>query len=224
MSKFASLTKEIAVVPAALLKIRNLASTCSNGKLARGFSLTPLLLGLAAGLWPASPLWAATYRVQMTGSFTFSPNTLSIGQGDTVTWTNVGAFAHTSASGTPPTHNGLWDSGSVGGSGSFSVTFTNFAPNTYPFFCAFHYPEGMTGTLTVTNGPSPAPLLSSPSWQNGQFQFTVDGTRGQSYVIEMSPDLTSWGPVSTNLATSTRLTVVEPGASSVGFFRARLGP
>jgi plastocyanin len=226
MQKFESMSKEtsLARLPAfdPHVKLRSPASNCRTCKLGRCLALMPL--GLAIALWLAPSLWAATFTVQMTG-FTFSPNTLSIGQGDTVIWTNLGPFGHTSTSGNAPNHSGLWDSGTLGGSQTFAATFNNFAPRTYPYFCSFHYLSGMTGSLTITNGTSPPPLLSSPSWRNGQFQFTLDGTRGQSYVIEMSPDLGSWGPVSTNLATSTQLTVVEPGASnSVGFYRARLGP
>src|SRR5690349_6120903 len=131
-----------------------------------------LLVSVAVLLLLRSALWAASYTVQMTGSFTFSPNTLSIGEGDSVTWTNVGIFAHTTTSGTAPTPNGLWNSGSVGGSGHYTVTYTNFANGTYPFYCSFHYPEGMIGSLTITNAPAtPPPLLTNPSWNSNQFQF-----------------------------------------------------
>lgn len=184
------------------------------------------LASLATLLLLRSALWAASYTVQMTGSLTFSPNILSIGEGDSVTWTNVAAFAHTSTSGgTPPNSNGLWNSGSVGGGQSFTITFTNFAGGTYPYFCSFHYPEGMTGSLTITNAPAVRPVLSRPSWNTNQFQFTLNGMIGQSYVIETSSDLANWSAVLTNLATSSRLTITDTNAENpFGFFRARLGP
>src|SRR5215475_5800290 len=87
-------------------------------------------------LWAALVLLSARtgrvlggdFIVEMTGSFTFSPALLSIAQGDTVTWTNITATAHTSTSGSPPGGDGLWGSPVLGGNGTFSVTFTNFAP------------------------------------------------------------------------------------------------
>src|SRR5215831_15512362 len=140
---------------------------------------------LAALLLLQPGVWAATYTVQMTSGDRFSPSTLSIGLGDSITWMNTAIFAHTSTSGTPPpTPNGLWDTAHVNGSGSFTVTYTNFAGGTYPFFCSIHYALGMTGSLTITNAPVTPPLLSDSSWNTNHFQFTVNGPRGQSYVTE----------------------------------------
>ena len=182
--------------------------------------------GLVALLLLSPKLWAATYTVQMTSGDRFSPSTLSIGVGDSVTWMNAAIFAHTSTSGTPPpTPNGLWDTGHVAGGGSFTVTYTNFAGGTYPFFCSIHYAIGMVGSLTITNAPATPPLLSDSSWNTNHFQFIVNGPRGQSYVTETSPDLANWSPLSTNLATSSRFTITDTNASNpLGFYRVRHGP
>jgi plastocyanin len=191
----------------------------SAGRLRLVACLTALLL--------LSPeVWAANYTVQMTSGDRFSPSTLSIGLGDSVTWTNTAIFAHTSTSGSPaPTANGLWDTGHVAGAGSFTVTYTNFAGGTYPFFCSIHYAIGMTGSLTITNAPENHPLLTDSSWNTNHFQFIVNGPRGQTYVIEASPDLANWSAVGTNLATSSRFTIIETNASNpFGFYRVRLGP
>lgn len=185
------------------------------------------LVGCLAALLLLSPnVWGATYTVQMTSGDRFSPSTLSIGLGDSVTWMNTAIFAHTSTSGSaPPTPNGLWDTGHVNGSGSFTVTYTNFAGGTYPFFCSIHYAIGMIGSLTITNAPVNPPLLSAPSWNTNHFQFTLTGPRGQSYVTQVSPDLANWLPLSTNLATSNRFTIIDTNASNPhGFYRVRLGP
>src|SRR5579859_7606844 len=158
-----------------------------------GLQLLPHASGivLAVLLLVTSSLCAATYTVQMTGGLFFSPDPLSIGQGDSVTWTNTALFAHTSTSGSAPTPNGLWDSSSVDPSSSFTVNFSNFAGGSYPYFCSFHWHEGMTGTLTITNATTSPAVLSAPSWKTNQFEFTVDGPIGQSYIIETSFNLTN---------------------------------
>jgi len=185
-----------------------------------------LVICLAALLLLSPNVWAANYTVQMTSGDRFSPSTLSIGLGDSVTWTNASIFAHTSTSGNaPPTPNGLWDTAHVTGSGSFTVTYTNFAGGTYPFFCSIHYALGMTGSLTITNAHESPPLLTDPSWNANHFHFTVSGPRGQSYVTETSPDLANWLPLSTNLATSSPFTITDTTPSNhFGFYRVRLGP
>ena len=171
-----------------------------------------------------SSTWAASYTVQMTSGLTFSPNTMSIGEGDSVTWTNVSSFAHTSTSGNAPTSNGLWGSGTLNAASNFTVTFTNFAGGSYPYFCSFHWPEGMTGTLTITNATVTPPTLSAPSWQANQFQFTLEGMIGQSYVIESSSNLSNWFALSTNLETVSRLTITEPAVNQFQFYRVKQGP
>lgn len=74
-------------------------------------------------------------------NFTFSPKTITIHVGDTVTWTNQDAASHTVTS----------DSGSELNSGnlptgqSYSHTFTQ--PGTYTYHCAIHV--SMTATVVV---------------------------------------------------------------------------
>ena len=183
-----------------------------------------LFVGLALLSTPIGRALGASFTVQMTGGLVFSPASLSIAQGDTVTWTNTGAFAHTSTSGSPPTGNGLWDSSIVNPNGAFSVTFTNSAPQTYPYFCSFHYAFGMTGAVTVTNGTAVRPLLEAPLWTNWQFEFVANGKAGNTYVAEKSHDFSQWTVVSTNLASSDRFTIIDPSATnSTGFYRVRLG-
>ena len=70
----------------------------------------------------------------------FSPNTLTIAVGDTVTWTNQDGAPH-SATG----DNGEFDSGTLSNGQTFSFTFT--AAGTYTYHCAIH--NGMTATIIV---------------------------------------------------------------------------
>jgi plastocyanin len=91
----------------------------------------------------------------------FSPSTLSVPKGDTVTFTNADTFVynHTATSGTSaaaPT--GFWDSGTLANGQTFTLDTSTLAAGIYPFFCKVD--PGMTGTLTVT-GPPPPPLSVS---------------------------------------------------------------
>lgn len=90
--------------------------------------------------------------------FSFSPSTLSIKAGTTVTWTNNGPMTHTTVSDTgvwssanlgPPGGGGGYGGGTPGG--SFQFTFNT--PGSYPYHCSLHPPAsypGFVGTITVT--------------------------------------------------------------------------
>ncbi len=85
--------------------------------------------------------------------YAFSPQSLSVKVGTTVTWTNTGSVAHTSTSDT-----GMWNSGQLagataggpygGGSAGASYSFAFQTAGTYTYHCANH--TNMTGTITVT--------------------------------------------------------------------------
>lgn len=72
----------------------------------------------------------------------YTPETVTIGVGETITWTNVGGY-----------HNVVADDGSFD-SGAPSVddwvyTYTFNIPGTYTYYCTPHQTEGMTGTVIV---------------------------------------------------------------------------
>jgi plastocyanin len=70
----------------------------------------------------------------------FSPSTITVLAGTTITWTNKDAVAHTVTSTTS-----LFNSGSVSGNSTYSHSFAT--TGTYPYKCSFH--AGMTGTVIV---------------------------------------------------------------------------
>lgn len=82
---------------------------------------------------------ADTSTVSISDS-TFSPSTITVAAGDTVTWTNNDSPIHdiTSADGT-------WTSGILNPGESFSQTFDD--PGTYAYLCALH--PYMTATVVV---------------------------------------------------------------------------
>lgn len=70
----------------------------------------------------------------------FSPQTVIIGRGSTVRWSNNGANVHTSVS-----DDGLWSSGNLAPANTHSHTFAN--GGTFTYRCTLH--PGMTGTIIV---------------------------------------------------------------------------
>jgi plastocyanin len=120
-----------------------------------------LTVGCSSSTAPASGCTpSATVACVSIQDFTFSPASLTIKVGTTVTWTNNGPSAHTTTSdagawnsGTisPPTSGGSYGGGSA--AGSYQFVFT--APGTFGYHCALHPPSspqyaGFTGTITVT--------------------------------------------------------------------------
>ncbi len=76
--------------------------------------------------------------------FSFSPASVTVSVGDSVTWT-LGGGAHTTTSGTVPDPDGIWNQALTADA---PFTFTFEEPGTYDYFCRFH-PDFMTGTITV---------------------------------------------------------------------------
>jgi plastocyanin len=110
----------------------------------------------AAGLFlaggaAAPPLRAGgTHTIEIV-DFAFSPSTLTIVAGESVTWTNADQAIHTATSG-----SGAFDSGDLDPGESFTFTFTT--PGTYDYLCTPH--PSMTGSIvvraaTVVSGPAP---------------------------------------------------------------------
>lgn len=95
---------------------------------------------------------ATTTGISIGDNF-FSPSTLTVTAGTTVTWTHNGNNNHTvtSGSGSP---NGVFDSGTLSRGATFSFRFAS--PGTYQYFCQVHG-AAMSGTITVTDGGEPNP-------------------------------------------------------------------
>ena len=121
------------------------ASTARRGALA--LLLAALILFVLGSIELAR---AATHAVTIA-DFAFSPPTLTITAGDTVTWTNEDQVVHTATSTT-----GAFDSGDLAQGASFSFTFTT--PGTYTYLCTPH--PSMTGQIVVV-AAAPAPTAST---------------------------------------------------------------
>ena len=79
--------------------------------------------------------------VTMAGS-SFSPATITVSAGTTISWKNNDGIAHTSTSDSTG-----WDTGSIPGGQSRTTTFST--PGTYAYHCTFHVSMGMRGTVVV---------------------------------------------------------------------------
>ena len=111
---------------------------------------------LVALLVPADSVLAANQAVTASGSpNTFTPSTVTVLQGETVTWNNTGGF-----------HNVRFDDGSFDQPAdpifpwSTAVARTFYAAGTFSYVCEAH--SEMTGTVAVqapggTPGPGPGP-------------------------------------------------------------------
>jgi hypothetical protein len=77
--------------------------------------------------------------------FLFSPGSVAVDAGGTVTWTNNGPSLHTVTA-----TDGSFDSGQMAAGASFSHTFAS--AGTFSYFCAIH--PDMVGSVTVSGGAS----------------------------------------------------------------------
>lgn len=86
-------------------------------------------------------------------NFAFTPQTLTVKTGTTVTWTNNDGAPHTVASAdsisTDANTTGLFESGNLGKGDTFSFTFTE--SGTYFYVCTLHAGEpAMHGEIVVS--------------------------------------------------------------------------
>ncbi len=74
----------------------------------------------------------------------FSPATITISRGETITWVNDDTKIHTATS---DMTEGGWYTGDVAPAAARSITF--HSPGTYPYHCTYHVSMGMRGTIIV---------------------------------------------------------------------------
>jgi plastocyanin len=126
-------------------------------------------------LVPAAGAEAATSVVTIHAdcggsSFCFTPSTLTITDGDTVTWSNLSGTSHTvyrcnpglcaGEGGGTGTDSGF-TSGSVATSGTYVHTF--HGPGTYTYFCTIHGYAAMHGVIVVNAAPPPSTATTVPT-------------------------------------------------------------
>jgi plastocyanin len=119
-------------------------------------------------------------------NFAFSPATITVSRGATVTWTNDDTTPHTVTTDT----SGGPDSGQIQPGQTFSFTFNT--TGTFRYHCSIH-PQ-MTGTVVVRDGNSPttpstttssdvahqSPVLQQPTVSSTEPASSTNGAASQS--------------------------------------------
>ena len=118
-----------------------------------GWFVVPLAVVLAG----APGATAADQAVTAGPGFSFIPDTVTVNQGESVTWTNAGGF-----------HNVRFEDNSFAqppfvSPDRWSVTRSFGAAGTFRYFCDIHRASGMTGTVDVSGaGPAAEQVAGQP--------------------------------------------------------------
>ncbi len=131
---------------------------------------TTLSLALVGTVSYAYAATAAHVNIQ---NFAFSPSSISVHKGTTVTWTNRDNTAHTVTGNT----SGGPSSGHIQPGKSYSFTFNS--TGTFPYHCSIH--PAMMGKVTVMASTMSQPPASPPSAPS-----THTGTSGNMGSMQMS--------------------------------------
>ena len=145
---------------------------------------------------PMSSTGTATTKTVEIKNYAYSPASLTINVGDTVTWTNMDTAPHTVTVTNGPVK---FSSGNLGHGESFSYTFK--VVGTYSYYCAVHpdmvasvtvvgssSPPSPTPTTEPTTEPTPDPPMPAPSACGG-LEAAVDAFMAHFYAahLETSP-------------------------------------
>jgi plastocyanin len=127
----------------------------------------------------------------------FAPTSLTITQGDTVTWENLGGFHNVNGSQAtyPDNPEGFINGNASGDSWTYSFVFNT--PGTYDYQCDPHVGLGMTGQVIVE------PIVLGPTdlLISGVFDGPLPGGQPKGielYVINDIADLSVYGVGSAN--------------------------
>ena len=118
-------------------------------RLTRTFRVAAFLIAICVLLPAAAQATSQTVTIQ---SFAFSPPTVTINVGESVTWTNKDPVDHTA------TANGGAFNKPVPPNGSVTVLFS--VAGTYAYHCSIH--PSMTGTIVVGTTATPPPATTPP--------------------------------------------------------------
>ena len=155
----------------------------------------------------ALPAQATTVNV---ADFSFSPQSLTIAQGGTVSWHNNGPSVHTSTQNSPLS---MWNTGNIAVN-STSASIALPAAGVYSYHCAIH--AFMTGTVKI-------PIKVSPTSGTTATMFTItlaSATQsGFTYDIQRKVGSGSFATWRTGVTTRT---FTFRGSAGTYAFRSRL--
>lgn len=113
-----------------------LLAACGGGSTNTGTGTTPTTAATPTSATQAGNAQNVMIITDSSGSFAFSPATLTIKAGTTVTWKNTTAVAHTVTSDDGKSFDSGMANPIAAQSGTFSFTFTS--PGTFAYHCAIH--------------------------------------------------------------------------------------
>lgn len=125
------------LVPIALLVIAGLVVVGCGGSTT---TTTAAPVGTTAGGGAVTTAGSGTTNAVSIANFAFSPSSLTVKVGDTVTWTNNDSATHTVVA-----VDGSFKSGDLGQGASYQFSFKT--AGTYAYKCGIH--PSMTGTVVV---------------------------------------------------------------------------
>jgi plastocyanin len=114
------------------------------------------------------------------GDFFFSPASVTVAVGDTVTWHNTGQAPHTATA-----NDGSFDTGTINAGGSGSHTFSS--AGTFSYICTIH--PNMKGTVRVlssSSGGSGGTSGASSSGTSESSAVASPGAAGSSTTLPMT--------------------------------------
>jgi plastocyanin len=117
-----------------------IATACGSGAATPVPHASSAAAPSAAAVAPKCAPGVGTGQQVAAANTTFTPSSISVGAGGTVTWTNGDSFAHTVTFDNGP------DCGQLAPAASITVTFA--AAGIYAFHCTIH--SSMKGTVTVS--------------------------------------------------------------------------
>jgi len=159
----------------------------------------------AALLVPSGAAEARAGASVTVADMAFSPGAVSVGLGQTVTWSFQDSVAHTSTS-----DQGFWDSGTKTNGTTYARTFTS--AGTFAYHCSIH--AMMRGTVKV-------PLASKGTASKGYTLTwaTVKGSNGIAYDVQTRLGKGTW--VSLKAGTTATHAKFNPAKAGKYSVRAR---
>jgi plastocyanin len=171
------------------------------------------------------PIDAQLHLVTASGH-AFTPQNLTITQGDTVRWQNTSGIHNVHELG-----SNLFNSGTPANAPwTYQFVFSNVTPATYNYRCDVHYTTGMVGTVTVEPDQCPVAIVLDPpenltvavSGGDAVLRWSeVAGTT--SYLVYGSTDVTD-APFTNLIGTSATTTFTHVNAFNlepIRFYQVR---
>jgi len=173
-----------------------------------GAALLVILTSIAAFVIGSSSAQAASHQVTIQDT-AFTPATMTIGLGDTVTWTNLQNLTHTVTS-----NQGFWPEPHLVLNDTFTPAGAFKNAGGYAYHCSIH--QSMTGIVRVGLRTTGSP---STGWEVRWSSLAHRPTNRNFDVQIKRPGSTSWAAFRSGV--TTLLATFNPATAGTYQFRAR---